>query len=414
MQLFPRYLVLTFFALTILVYADWPKFRGPSGEGIWECPNLPLKLDQAKKIWKKEIGGGYSGITISGDKVFTMDRPSKKNKERVLCYSAKDGKLIWTHEYDANYSGLSYDSGPRASVTIKDGKVFSFGSIGHMYCLDENEGKVIWKNDSRESFGAKRPTWGFASSPAIWENLIIYQIGGSSGGYVALNPNTGQRIWSSSDDPAGYAMPVFVQHAGQELMLAWTPENIRGMIPKTGEVLWSIPYKIKYGVSIALPIYYENIVLVCGYWHGSKAIQLGKDLKSAKLLWEDEENIRGLMAQPLQKDGLVYLLDRTNGLTCFEIKTGKRLWDDSKDHSITPPGRNPQATLVWARDEKHENRALIFNANGELLSTTLNEEGFKIHSRSQITGKTWAHPAYSDGHIFARTDNEIVCWKLNP
>ena len=159
-------------------------------------------------------------------------------------------------------------------------------------------------------------------------------------------------------------MPVFVQHAGQELMLAWTPENIRGMIPKTGEVLWSIPYKIKYGVSIALPIYYENIILVCGYWHGSKAIQLGKDLKSAKLLWEDEENIRGLMAQPLQKDGLVYLLDRTNGLTCFEIKTGKRLWDDSKDLSITAPGRIPQSTLVWARDEKHENRALIFNANG--------------------------------------------------
>ena len=258
MQLFPRYLILTFFTLTILVAAAWPKFRGPSGEGRWECPNLPLELDQAKKIWKKEIGGGYSGITISGDKVFTMDRPSKKNKERVLCYNAEDGKLIWTHEYDANYSGLSYDSGPRASVTIKDGKVFSFGSIGHMFCLDENDGRVIWKHDSRESFGAKRPTWGFASSPAIWKDLIIYQIGGSSGGYVAINPNTGERIWSSSDDPAGYAMPVFVEHAGEELMLAWTPENIRGMIPKTGEVLWSIPYKIKYGVSIALPIYYEN------------------------------------------------------------------------------------------------------------------------------------------------------------
>ena len=55
MQLFPRYLILTFFALTILVDADWPKFRGPSGEGIWECPNLPLKLDQTKKIWKKKL-----------------------------------------------------------------------------------------------------------------------------------------------------------------------------------------------------------------------------------------------------------------------------------------------------------------------------------------------------------------------
>ena len=50
MQLFPRFLILTFFALNIIADADWPKFRGPSGEGIWECPNLPLKLDQTKKI----------------------------------------------------------------------------------------------------------------------------------------------------------------------------------------------------------------------------------------------------------------------------------------------------------------------------------------------------------------------------
>lgn len=412
MSLFKILLTLIFFSFASLVEADWPKFRGPSGEGIWDCPDLPLKLEQPEKIWKKEIGGGYSGVTIVGDKVFTMDRPSKKNKERVLCYSAKNGNLIWAHEYDANYSGLSYDSGPRASVTIKDGKVFSFGAVGHMHCLNEKDGKVIWKHDSRESFGAKRPIWGFASSPAIWKDLIIYQIGGSSGGYVALNPNTGERVWSSSKDPSGYAMPVFVNHTGKDLMLAWTPENIKGILPRTGEELWSIPYKVKYGVSIALPIFHENIVLVCGYWHGSKAIQLGDDMKSAKLLWEDEENIRGLMAQPLQKDGLAYLIDRTNGLCCFEIKTGKRLWDDSEKHTITPSGRNPQATLVWAQDGKFENRALIFNANGELLSVTLNREGFEIHSRAQITGKTWAHPAYSDEHIYARTDNEIVCWKL--
>ena len=162
MSFFKILLTVILFSFASLVEADWPKFRGPSGEGIWDCPDLPLKLEQPKQIWKKEIGGGYSGVTIVGDKVFTMDRPSKKNKERVLCYSAKDGNLIWAQEYDANYSGLSYDSGPRASVTIKDGKVFSFGAVGHMHCLNEKDGKVIWKHDSRESFGAKRPIWGLS------------------------------------------------------------------------------------------------------------------------------------------------------------------------------------------------------------------------------------------------------------
>ena len=94
MQLFPRFLILTFFALNIIADADWPKFRGPSGEGIWECPNLPLKLDQTKKIWKKEIGGGYSGITISGDKVFTMDRPSKKIKNEFYVTAPRTANLF--------------------------------------------------------------------------------------------------------------------------------------------------------------------------------------------------------------------------------------------------------------------------------------------------------------------------------
>lgn len=68
---------------------------------------------------------------------------------------------------------------------------------------------------------------------------------------------------------------------------------------------WSIPYKVKYGVSIASPIYAEGVALVCGYWHGTRAIQLDQKLSDAKLLWSDEENICGLMSQPLYKDGHV-------------------------------------------------------------------------------------------------------------
>jgi hypothetical protein len=69
--------------------------------------------------------------------------------------------------------------------------------------------------------------------------------------------------------------------------------------------------------------------------------------------------------------------------------------------------------MVWARDGKRHDRAMVLNANGELLSITLGRKGFKIHSRSQVIGKTWAHPAYSNGHIFARSDREIVCLKLD-
>ena len=396
-----------------LAAADWPRFRGPSADGTWDCPGLPLAIDDPERLWKRPIGGGYSGVTVAGGRVYSMDLLSGGKAERVRCLDAQTGQTLWEHDYKVDYKGLDYGSGPRASVTVHGGKAYSFGAVGHIFCFDAKRGILLWSKDPVKDLGARRPTWGFAASPAIWGETVIYQLGiEGGGGYVAFNRDTGKEVWRGSDDPAGYATPVFTKHRGQDLMLSWTPEHIRGMSPKSGDVLWSIPYKIKYGVSIAMPICHDETVLVCGYWHGTKAIKLGADPRDAKLLWEEEEGIRGLMAQPLYRDGLVYLLDRTSGLSCFELATGKKRWDDAKGHTVTPSGRNPQATMVWARDGGRDDRMLILNANGELLSIVVGQAGFEIISRAQITGKTWAHPAYSDGGIFARTDKEIVCWKL--
>ena len=77
-----------------------------------------MEIENPQRIWKQEISGGYSGVTISEGKIYTMDRPDKKNMERILCLDAKTGNAIWEHSYTASYGGLSYDSGPRASVTI--------------------------------------------------------------------------------------------------------------------------------------------------------------------------------------------------------------------------------------------------------------------------------------------------------
>ena len=75
--------------------------------------------------------------------------------------------------------------------------------------------------------------------------------------------------------------------------------------PATGRVNWSVPYKVTYGVSIATPIFQEGLVVVCGYWEGSKAIRLGNRPAAAELAWEENRFLRGIMSQPLYRDGLV-------------------------------------------------------------------------------------------------------------
>jgi hypothetical protein len=146
------------------------------------------------------------------------------------------------------------------------------------------------------------------------------------------------------------------------------------------------------------------LVLVSSYYEGSQAIRFGTAQEPAKVVWHDRRNLRGLMMQPLYRDGHAYLLDKRHGLTCFELATGKKVWDD--DNRMTPKGRNPQATMVWLGDR---DRAIALNSDGDLVLVRLNPKGYLEESRSNIIGRTWAHPAYAGNCVYARSDTEIVC-----
>src|SRR5262249_48097388 len=115
--------------------------------------------------------------------------------------------------------------------------------------------------------------------------------------------------------------------------------------------------------------------------------------------------LRGLMAQPLYREGLVYTIDKQFGLTCAELKTGRRLWSDEQ-HEITARGNNPQATLVWCGED---DRALLLNAEGDLFLARLTREGLQVLSRTHVIDPgdkvpIWAHPAYADDRIYVRSD----------
>jgi outer membrane protein assembly factor BamB len=428
----PRTLPLLFALLASPALAeDWPQWRGPRADGTWQGPAVPEKWSDAgpKQLWKQPIGGGYSGISVVGKRVITMDRQKEPAEvERILCLDADSGRELWTHQYPVVYGMLDYGNGPRAAPTIADGRVYTLGALGHVSCVDLETGRLLWSVDTVKEYKATIPTWGLAASPVIEGDRVIVHVGAKpSGCLLALDRKSGRVVWRAGDDPAGYCTPIFIEHAGQRQLVAWTPEHIVGHNPDGGAVLWKVPYKVTYGVSIATPIFQEGLVLVAGYWEGSKAIRLGENPNDAELAWEDTRNLRGLMSQPLYDRGHVYLLDKGLGLTCFELKTGKKLWDDK--HQMTPRGRNPQASLVWLdagmkldagnkadRVEGAENdrgrRAIILNAEGELILARLSPKAYEESSRAKIIGGTWAHPAFAANRCYARSDTELVAVQI--
>ncbi len=399
-------------ALTAQAGEDWPRWRGPTGDGAWNPPKVPadFAMREPVRLWKTVVGGGYGGITVTAGRVYLMDRPRMPaDTERVLCFSAADGSQLWAHAWLADYGSMAYDNGPRGCVTLHEGHAFALGATGVAACLDAATGKVVWQVDTVKEHAAQIPTWGFAVSPVVDGGRVLLHVGAQPGGSVlALDRQTGTLLWRGGPDPAGYCTPEIITHGGARQLIAWGPEHIQSLDPETGATFWTYPYKITYGVSIAQPLFRDGLLLVSGYWHGTKVLKLGDTPTAVSLVWENEKEMCGLMSAPLFKDSVVYLLDKNKGLQGIELATGKILWSDS--NTLTPKDRNPQMSLVWLKES--EGLASLLNASGELVYVRLSSTGFQELGRHQVIGKTWAHPAFAGNSLYVRSDQECIAWKL--
>jgi outer membrane protein assembly factor BamB len=412
MSSFPRHgraLLLLLLACTGPAAAgDWPQWRGPNRDSVWQETDLSERLVGPRQPrWKQPLGGGYGGIAVSAGRVYVMDRQKEPREvERVVCLDAANGKTLWAHAYAVQYGKLDYGNGPRSTPTVQQGKVYTFGAMGHLHCLDAATGKVIWSHDTVKAFAARIPMWGHSCSPLIDGERVVVQVSGKGDAcLMAFDRLTGKEVWRSLADPPGYSSPVLLQTRAWRLLVYFTPEHVVGLEPQTGKVRWREPFAgISYGVSISDVVYEDGILLASNYWSGSKALRLDASGGNPKLAWEGKQ-LSLLMSTPLVRDGHVYALDRFRGLKCLQMKTGKVKWEG--EH-VTPRGQNPQASLCWVGE-----RALIFNEKGELLLCRLSPESLlSLGKMPVLSGLIWAHPAFADGCIFARSDEEIVCVPL--
>jgi outer membrane protein assembly factor BamB len=387
--------------------ADWPQWRGPGRDSVWREQGLPDRFpaDGLSKRWRQPIGGGYAGIAVAAGRVYTMDRQTEPREvERVLCFNARTGKRIWIQEYPVSYGKMQYGNGPRSTPTVDASRVFTFGAVGHLSCFDAQSGKIIWRKDTVKECKGQVPMWGHACSPLVDGERLIVQLGAEDGCVMAFNKANGKEIWRTLSDRPGYSSPIMITVGQRRVLVYWTPEHVAGLDPVSGKVLWQIPFNSTYDVSISDPVWHGGVLLVSGYWEGSKAIRLNERGEQPEVLWEGKK-LSLLMSTPLYRDGYVYGLDNKNGLKCVELQTGAVKWDGQH---VTPKSRNPQASLVWAGD-----RALIFNELGQLLMAQLSPDGYREVSKTGILpGGTWANPAFADGCIFARDDVKIVCVPL--
>ncbi|MDZ4852236.1 MAG: PQQ-binding-like beta-propeller repeat protein [Pirellulaceae bacterium] len=401
---------------------DWPQWRGADRTGRWLEDGIAKKLPagQLPIVWTVPIGPGYSGPTVANGRVFVTDK--QEASERVLCFSEKDGEPLWTHEYPCRYR-IQYPAGPRASVSIDQGTAFALGAMGDLHAIEAQTGKVVWHRDLNIDYKIDMPTWGISASPLVYQDLIIVHIGGSDGACIlGLDCVSGKERWRSLDDRAQYSAPILIRQANQDVVVVWTGDSVVGMDPLNGKPHWQIPFRAhKMPIGVPTPVVEGDRLFVSSFYDGSLMMRIPSDRLAAEKLWQvrgkDEKNTDALhcmIGTPLFRNGFIYGVDSYGQLRCLDAKNGKRLWEN-----LTATPQDRWSTIHFVQ---HGEETWMLNESGELLIAKLTPEGFEELSRSKLIDPTlpqlsrrgdrgvcWSHPAFANRHVFARSDEQLLC-----
>lgn len=388
---------------------DWPRWRGPRQDGISREVDLLKKWPEGgpPQLWTVPLTGGFSSVVVADGRLFTQTKV--KNQEVVLCVNAASGKELWRYTYDCDYAAHptftgggrpASRTGPRATPAVDDGRVYTIGSTGMVTCLDAKTGQKVWQQDLLKLAGRACPSHGYCGSPLVVGDSLFVNPGGSPGkSLAALNKKDGSVLWQALDDPPGQATPVWADVGGAGQVIFFTGTAAVGVAPADGKLLWRYPWKTRYDLNIATPIYTDNQVFVSSNYGTGAALFRLNGQAEPETVWKSGA-MQNHISTSILYDGNLYGASEAK-LRCVDLRTGKIAWERE---------RVGRASLVLA-----EGRLIVLGEHGELTLITATPAAYTEVSSCQVFDKqtlTWTVPVLSGGRLYVRSEDALVALDL--
>jgi outer membrane protein assembly factor BamB len=244
---------------------------------------------------------------------------------------------------------------------------------------------------------------------------------------VAFHKDIGKVLWRAlTATEIGYAPPIIYTVNGRRQLIIWHTDAVCGFDPESGQVLWLQPYPVggqpqRPEVTIAMPRLEGEQLFISSFYQGSLMLQLSPD--GPRVAWnrrstDDNEMNDGLhtvLGTPLFKNGFIYGVCGFGELRCLDAKTGDRKWE-----TYTATG-GKKAFFGNAFITTHEDRAFLWNDQGELILARLEPQGYHEISRAKLLDPlektrgrvvTWCHPAFANRCAYVHNGKEIICISL--
>jgi outer membrane protein assembly factor BamB len=384
----------------------WYQWRGPNRDGLISGSQWPASLtsDNLKRIWRVEMGPGYSGPIVVGDRVFVTETEDEKT-EVVRALDRTTGNELWRQSWPGAMSvpffARSNGSWIRATPAFSDGKLYVAGMRDVLVCLNAADGKEDWRVDFVERFGTPLPSFGFVSSPLVQNNAIFVQAGAA---LVKLDKRTGETIWRSLNDDGGmwgsaFSSPYLCSINDRDTLLVQTRTKLAAVNPDDGAVWWTQEIPAFRGMNILTPTLIDNKVFTSSYGGRSflYTASTTDDGWAVDEVWNNK--VQGYMSSPVVIDGHIYLHLRNQRFTCIDAATGESKWTTKpfgKYWSLVANGKQ-----ILALDEQ-----------GDLRLIEANPEAFTIIGQVKISdAPTWAHLAVVDDFIVVRELNAVSAFQ---
>jgi outer membrane protein assembly factor BamB len=393
---------------------NWPRFRGPTGQGISSETNLPTQWNADENIaWKTAIPGeGWSSPIVFGDRVFVTSATDEGKSCHVICVDRRSGEVLWnTKVFEQEPKHKRGDNSHATPTPVTDGEhVYAVFSSGGIAALDM-EGKVVWTNHDVEFYSQH----GLGASPILYENLLIMPFDGSSPGedsligfkkgwegavLLALDKQTGEVAWRGSRGLSrlAHVTPNVLNQDGKEQLVSAAGDVIQGHDPTTGKLLWTV-HSQGEGVTPSIVLANGLIYTCSGFEEPTiRVVRAGGagDVTATHIAWEQKQGVPALSSL-LYVEPHIYAVTDTGIVNCFDAKTGEEVWQKRM-------GGKHSASPIYADG----NIYFLSELDGETIIIKPGDEYEEV-ARNVLGETCKASIAASQGNLFIRSDKHLFC-----
>jgi outer membrane protein assembly factor BamB len=303
--------------------------------------------------------------------------PTKRVAEDVvICLDLASGKTLWKTKSPGEPTGRGSSSTP----CVAGGKVFALGST-HAYCVDAESGALLWSSP----LVAKGP----GSSPLVADGVLVVNAKHLAG-YDAA---TGKLLWQQEKAGGGNSSPVVWNGAGGALVIC-NGRDLTAVNPANGEIVWSAP-----GGGDSTPAIAGDRLAVQSRKPEIGLVVYNLSPGGADKVWNHPADALRTQSSPIVHDGCVYLMD--DGIhACFDLATGKQLWQETVPSAISSPVLADGKLFVMVNNAN----TISMLRPGRAAPTEL--ASAKVHAQ-------WVpSPAIADGKLLLRMKDRIKCFDL--